>query len=224
MLKIIDHNKKNKEPEAFSRLIWLSPDMVNVSERQKIFIEDLKTDAAAVEEAEVLQISLQELKSIVREELLTGGRFKSRSHYAREDAEEGKGGKMVYLICDKSDSEAVQPILKALKAKGCEVMTSLFEGDLIDLRYLHQENLRRCDASLIYFGKANHQWIKAKLQDLLKAPGFGRIKPLKAKAIYVSGEVKEKAAEFKEEGTLILTGNGEFKADILKPFLEKIEK
>jgi len=223
MLKVIAHNKKSAEREAFSRLIWLSPDMVNVSERQKIFIEDLKTDAAAVEEAEVLQITLQELKSIVREELLTGGRFKTRDHYARED-EESKSGKMIYLICDKSDAEAAQPIVKALKATGCEVMTSLFEGDLIDLRYLHQENLRRCDASLIYFGKANHQWIKAKLQDLLKAPGFGRIKPLKAKAIYVAGEARVKADEFREEGTLILTGNGEFKADSLKPFLEKIEK
>ncbi|WOK08828.1 DUF4062 domain-containing protein [Imperialibacter roseus] len=223
VLKVIEHNSKSADREPFSRLIWLSPDMVNVSERQKIFIEDLKSDAAAVEEAEVLQITLQELKSIVREELLTGGRFKTRDHYARED-EDSKGGKMIYLICDKSDAEAAQPIAKALTAKGCEVMTSLFDGDLIDLRYLHQENLRRCDASLIYFGKANHQWIKAKLQDLLKAPGFGRIKPLKAKAIYVAGEAKVKAEEFKEEGTLILTGNGEFKADSLKPFLEKIEK
>jgi hypothetical protein len=223
VLKVVEHNNKSADKEPFSRLIWLSPDMVNVSERQKIFIEDLKTDAAAVEEAEVLQITLQELKTIVREELLTGGRFKTRNHYANE-AEETKGGKMVYLICDKSDASEAEPIAKALTAKGCEVMTSLFDGDLIDLRYLHQENLRRCDASLIYFGKANHQWIKAKLQDLLKAPGFGRIKPLKAKAIYVAGEAKVKAEEFKEEGTLILTGNGEFKADSLKPFLEKIEK
>jgi len=223
-LKVINQNKKSLEKTIFSRLVWLSPDMVNVSERQKIFIEDLKSDAAAVEEAEVLQITLQELKSIIREELITGGRFKTRSDYERQELEDPKGGKLIYLICDKSDAESAQPLAKSLKSNGCEVVTSAFEGDLIDLRYLHQENLRRCDASLIYFGNANQQWIKTKLQDLLKAPGFGRVKPLKAKAIYVAGDGKLKPGEFQEDGTLILTGNGEFKADVLRPFLEKLEK
>lgn len=222
-LKVIEHNKKAAEKLLFSRLIWLSPDMVNVSERQKIFIEDLKSDAAAVEEAEVLQLSLQELKAIVREELITGGRFKTRGDYEREEREEGKAGNLIYLICDKSDAESSRDLAKALKDKGFEVITSLFEGDLIDLRYLHQENLRRCDASIIYFGKANEQWIKTKLQDLMKAPGFGRIKPLKAKAVYLANNGTLKKYEFDNDSTLVLRGNGEFKSEVLNPFFDKLK-
>jgi len=76
--QMVDKNKdlKDAEKEPFSRLIWVSPDLKNITERQKIFIEDLKSDAAALEEAEVLQIPMQELKSIIRDELVTGGRFK----------------------------------------------------------------------------------------------------------------------------------------------------
>lgn len=221
-LKVIAYNKKADEKILFSRLIWLSPDMVNVSERQKIFIEDLKSDAAAVEEAEVLQITLQELKTIVRDELITGGRFKTRDDYERESREDGRAGNLVYLICDKLDADPAKELAKALQQKGCEVITSLFEGDLIDLRYLHQENLRRCDASIIYYGKANEQWIRTKLQDLMKAPGFGRIKPLKAKAVYLANNGELKKFSFDNETTMMLRGNGEFKAEVLKPFLEKL--
>lgn len=221
-LQVIAHNKTADEKLLFSRLIWLSPDMINVSERQKIFIEDLKSDAAAVEEAEVLQIALQELKSIIRDELITGGRFKTRNDYEREDRDENKGKNLVYLICDKSDFEPAKALSEVLKKKGCEVITSLFEGDLIDLRYLHQENLRRCDASIIYYGKANEHWIKTKLQDLMKAPGFGRIKPLKAKAVYMANNGELKKYNFDNETTLLLRGNGEVKAEVLKPFLEKL--
>ena len=50
---VAEFNEKSENKEKFSRLIWLSPDLKNVSERQKIFIEDLKSDAASLEEAEV---------------------------------------------------------------------------------------------------------------------------------------------------------------------------
>ncbi len=54
-LEVIEKNEKSRDKELFSRLIWLSPDLKNVSERQKIFVEDLKSDAASLDEAEVLQ-------------------------------------------------------------------------------------------------------------------------------------------------------------------------
>ncbi len=109
--------------------------------------------------------------------------------------------------------------------QGYKVVSPSYEGDLVDLRYIHQENLRRCDASIIYFGSSTEDWIKTKLQDLLKAPGFGRIKPMKAKAVYIRGE-KEGVDldQFEKNNAMVLGKNGSFSPDHLKPFLTKLTK
>ncbi|MFY0628564.1 MAG: hypothetical protein JXR07_19865 [Reichenbachiella sp.] len=215
-----DYNLKHGGGDKFSRLIWLSPDLKNVSERQKIFIEDLKGDAAALDEAEVLQIPLQELKSIIREELVTGGRFKSKE--LKVDDSLPDEGNIIYLICDQQDKESVKPMHDYLKEKGFNVVTSMFEGEVMDLRYLHQENLRRCDASLIYFGKSSEEWIRTKLQDLLKAPGFGRVRPMRASAIFAEDKSKLKNQKLQSSRTIIL-GEGEFSPQKIEPFLTKLE-
>lgn len=215
-----DYNQKHGGVEKFSRLIWLSPDLKNVSERQKLFIEDLKSDAAALDEAEVLQIPLQELKSIIREELVTGGRFKAKELKMEDNLPDE--GNIIYLICDQQDKESAKPLHDFLKDKGFNVVTSMFEGEIMDLRYLHQENLRRCDASLIYFGKSSEEWVRTKLQDLLKAPGFGRTRPMRASAIFAEDKTKLKNHNIQSSRTLLL-GEGEFTPQKLEPFLTKLE-
>jgi hypothetical protein len=218
--KELPDNKKN----LFSRLIWVSPDLKNVTERQKIFIEDLKSDAASLEEAEVLQITLQELKSIVREELVTGGRFNShREIKGYKPAKIEDKSKMIYLIADKRDVENIDDIKGYLKKAGYNVVAPSYEGDLVDLRYIHQENLRRCDASMIYFGQSSEEWIKTKLQDLLKAPGFGREKPFMAKAVYFMGKKEVDLGHYEKNNAMVLGNNSNFEPEHLKPFLTKIE-
>lgn len=221
--------EKNKEltddkKNLFSRLIWVSPDLKNVTERQKIFIEDLKSDAASLEEAEVLQITLQELKSIIREELVTGGRFNSyREIKGYKPVKKEDKSKMIYLIADKRDVENIDDIKGYLKKKGYNVVAPSYEGDLVDLRYIHQENLRRCDASMIYYGQSSEEWIKTKLQDLLKAPGFGREKPFMAKAVYFMGKKEVDLGHYEKNNAMVLGNNSNFEPDHLKPFLTKIE-
>ena len=222
--EMVEWNERQIEKELFSRLIWVSPDLNNVSERQKIFIEDLKSDAAALEEAEVLQITLQELKSIVREELVTGGRFnEKRDVTGYTPAAEDDHAQIIYLIADQRDLNQSRPLQEYLKGQGYRVVSPSYEGDLIDIRYIHQENLRRCDASIIYFGDATEEWIKTKLKDLLKAPGFGRNKPMKAKAVYFAGNKVVDLGIYKKNNALVLGNNGSFEPDELTPFLERLK-
>lgn len=222
--EMVEWNERQIEKELFSRLIWVSPDLNNVSERQKIFIEDLKSDAAALEEAEVLQITLQELKTIVREELVTGGRFNTQRDIAGyHPAADDENSQLIYLISDKKDSKQCKPLTEYLTEAGYRVVSPSYEGDLIDIRYIHQENLRRCDASIIYYGVATEEWIKTKLKDLLKAPGFGRSKPLKAKAVYLEGKKEVDLGTYKRNNALILGNNGGFDPGHLSPFLDKLK-
>jgi hypothetical protein len=218
---VLKFNEKSDSKEKFSRLIWLSPDLKNVSERQKIFIEDLKSDAASLDEAEVLQIQLQELKSIIREELVTGGRFKTKEVKLAKEITE-TNGTVVYVMFDRLDRDKVKPIIEYLTKKGLHVVTSLYDGDLIDLRYLHQENLRRCDATFIYYGGSSIEWIKTKLQDILKAPGFGRVKSMRVNAVYLEDKSKFEKNNIKTNDAMIL-GDGDFKPDSIELFLTKLE-
>lgn len=219
----VELNKKAKENLPFSRLIWVSPDLKNVTERQKIFIEDLKSDAASLEEAEVLQITLPELKSIIREELVTGGRFQNKGTIGSYNIKNEEGSQVIYLMTDKEDKNEISLVKNYLEEAGYKVVLPSFEGDLVDIRFVHQENLRRCDASIIYFGSSTEAWIKTKLQDLLKAPGFGREKKLVAKAVYFQGSKDVDLTHYEKNNALVLGNNGGFKPEHLKPFLTKLE-
>ncbi len=53
----------------------------------------------------------------------------------------------------------------------------------MQVRKHHIDNLRTFDAAIIYKGKVNDQWVRMKVLDLLKAPGLGRNKPIKGKAV-----------------------------------------
>ncbi len=224
----VEYNKTvgESEKEPFSRLIWITPELKNVTERQKLFIEDLKGDAATLEEAEVLQIPLQELKHIIREELMTGGRFSVRREMGdlQTQRELESPEDLIYLLHDKRDVKETRDIEKYLTAQGYRVVYPTYEGDIVDLRYLHQENLRRCDGALIYFGSTTEDWIRMKLQDLMKAPGFGRLTPMKAKAIYVRDRKNNFDVEhFLRHDAMVLGNTGEFNPQQLEPFLNKME-
>ena len=222
---LIKENLKNDKKKQFGRLIWISQSIKNITERQKIFIENIKTEAALYEETEVLEVDLEEMKSIVIEEIETGGRFHSvnRDISGYEEPSKTDSSKIIYLILDKEDLEEGQVIAKALKKKGFRVVQPIFEGELVDVRYIHQENLKRCDAAIIYFGNTSEAWIKTKLQDLMKSPGFGRVKKMIAKAVYFRDEKKIDSNYLKKNNTMILGEQAAFKLLHLKPFLELLE-
>ncbi|MFT7282906.1 MAG: hypothetical protein ACI9DM_002644, partial [Cyclobacteriaceae bacterium] len=210
--EMVAYNEKHNNEKPFSRLIWLSPDLKNVSERQRLFIEDIKSKAAMLDEAEVLQIQLQELKAIIKEELLTGGRINFRKYTQLSDAELASSEKQVYLISDKADFKASEKLAELLEKQGIRVLKPVFEGDVSEIRTVHQENLRRCDGSIIYYGEANSEWIRTKLSDLLKAPGLGRSKPLKVKAVYLSNNEEIDVSQFEKTHTLVLKASDNLKA------------
>ncbi|HET9487640.1 MAG TPA: hypothetical protein VFO54_09400, partial [Chryseosolibacter sp.] len=165
--------KAKENNEEFTRLIWISPNLANASERQKSFIENIKRDVEAQEGAEILQTPLEDFKNIMREELVE----------SEERKVESVDGRSVYLMHDRIDVQDVKPIREVLEKSGFRVLVPEFEGELLELRKKHIENLKTFDAAIIYKGRVNEQWVRMKALDLLKAPGFGRKKPIIGKAI-----------------------------------------
>lgn len=160
--------------ETFSRLIWIYPHIANASQKQQTFIELIKRDAEVQEGAEILQTPLEDFKNIMREELLEADdRITSYT----------SGGPSVYLVYDRVDRDAAAPLKTALEDSGFQVLTPALEGEVLELRRKHIDNLRAFDIAVIYKGAVNEQWVRMKLLDLLKAPGFGRRKPILGKVL-----------------------------------------
>jgi hypothetical protein len=216
--KVIADNRNQRDTKEFSRLIWLPVNLKINSEIQKAFIEKLRRESVG---AEVLQIPLEDLKSVVRGKLTAReGEYISGAEINSEENNQPK----IYIICDQHDLDAIKPLTDYLSNKGFQIIRSSYDGDLIELRHLHQESLRNCDASLIYCGKSTPEWVKAKLQDLMKAPGFGRTKPMLAKAIFTDSTELSGRAEFQNEDAIFISGKGGFSPEQLEPFLTKIQK
>lgn len=204
--------KAKESREEFTRLIWIPSNMTQASEKQKAFIESIKRDVEAQEGVEILQTSLEDFKNIMREELLDAV---EKSHIA-----EGSG-KSVYLMHDKVDHAEVKPFIQLIKDAGYEVLVPEFEGELLELRQKHIDNLRRLDAAIIYKGKVNEQWVRMKALDLLKAPGFGRKKPIIAKAILTTPGSGVNPENFRAQNLRVIEADQQRSLESLKSFLQE---
>jgi hypothetical protein len=199
--------------QEFTRLIWIPTNIMQASERQKSFIESIKRDVEAQEGAEILQTSLEDFKNIMREELMEAVEKTSSSVVS--------SGKSVYVMHDRIDHTAVKPFIQLIKDAGFDVLIPEFEGELLELRQKHIENLRNLDAAIIYKGKVNEQWVRMKALDLLKAPGFGRKKPIIAKAIVTGPDSGVNAESFRTQNLRVIEGDQQKSLESLKIFLKE---
>lgn len=202
--------KQNEED--FTRLIWISPVLNNASEKQKGFIENIKRDIEAQEGAEILQTPLEDFKNIMREELVEAG--ERRSH-------EDPGGRSIYLMHDRVDVDDVKPIREILEKSGFRVLLPQFEGELLEVRKKHIDNLRNFDAAIIFKGKVNDQWVRMKALDLLKAPGFGRKKPIVGKAIVATPGSLNNPETFRNQNLRVIESDPARSAESLRSFLSE---
>ncbi len=174
---------KEKTKSDTKRFIWIASNLQAASEKQMTFIENVKRDIASLESAEILQTPLEDFKGIIREELF--GVKKEIFNFFEPENSKDKNQK-VYLIHDKVDNKSVGPIVSAIEKMGFTVLEPTFQGDLLNMREGHIKNLRHFDYALVYQGNVNDQWVRMKLLDLLKAPGFGRRKPILNKGVLIS--------------------------------------
>jgi hypothetical protein len=212
---------RDKSDDQFSRFIWISPNLKSVSDKQLAFIENLKRDIASLEVAEILETPLEDFKNIVRQELsesrmLTGDKPKLTTS---EDQNS------VYLIYDQLDKENAQPLAKFIEKCGYHVIHPQFDHELLVARQHHIDRLVNFDVAMIFKDRVNDQWVRMKVLDLLKAPGFGRRKPVLGRAIVTGPGVKINTELFSEhEVEIIESEDNKLAQDTIKDFLENSHK
>ena len=112
----------------------------------------------------------------------------------REQAERDKppakpstgGAPRVYLICDQNDEAALEPLEDFFYDHGIEVSLPGFEAEESEVQQIHIQNLRDCDAALIYYGAAGMHWVDFKIRELQKAAGYRDSRPIPVSAVYVA--------------------------------------
>lgn len=176
---------QGKPSSDFSRLIWLPPSLIEASERQQRFIENLREDAQGLSNAEILQIPLEDFKTTIRKSLInTSVQGKNRENAPKASIDKSQ----IYLIFDKVDTQPALMLMEHLQEQGFYVITPLLMGTILEVRQQHIDGLKYCDVALVFAEQADEQWVKVKLKDLVKAPGFGREKPMQAKILFAISE------------------------------------
>jgi hypothetical protein len=200
--------ERGEGDREYFRLIWLPRGLSTEDPSYQEFIDYLVNDPGVYDGAELLQgASLEELKTNIQRRLVK----------AERKLEPPRDGKIVYLICDKQDLEAVKPLRDYLAEQKLEV--ALPFQDEAQAATGHKEKLRVCDGILIYWGSLDT--IDWKLKEVRRIDVF-RERPLLAKAIYVGGVETERKRAFTTDQALVIKAFQEFTPHLLIPFLDQL--
>jgi len=131
-------------------------------------------------------------------------------------------GRHIYLVHDRDDHDAIGPLHAELERLGHTVLLPLREGSEAEVREVHETSMVLCDAVVIFYGTASEHWVRMKLFDLLKAPGWGRRAPFQAAAVWVEGPPTPTKAEYETDEALVLDATVGFTPAVLAPFLAQL--
>jgi hypothetical protein len=207
------------ERSGLPRLLWLPPGLAPEDERQRSFVEHLRTAPGVHAESEILETSLEDLKSRIHCKLAP--REPKQEKTIAPAAQSGIV--RIYLVCDQADLEAARPLEDFLFGRGFEVVPTLFDDDLAQARCDHEESLCTCDAVLVFQGEASEMWLRRKLREIQKSAGLGRERPMLARGIYVAAPRTPQKERFRTLEAMVLREPPEgFSSGVLEPFLAEL--
>jgi serine/threonine protein kinase len=209
------------ENKPLRRLIWIPKGLQPRDERQSSFIRQLESDPRSVTGAELIADTLENLKVLLR------------TRWEKEQAERDKpppkpsngGAPRVYLICDQNDEAALEPLEDFFYDQGIEVSLPGFEAEESEVQQIHIQNLRDCDAALIYYGAAGMHWVDFKIRDLQKAAGYRDSRPIPVSAVYVAPPFNHRKERFKSVSTEVVRQAGDaFGPGLLTDFVAAVRQ
>jgi len=211
----------------FSRLLWIPPGLQVEDERQRNVIEHLRMDPRIQKGADLLETFLEDLRTVIHE------RLKAAQKPAPAPAPEpsrpstpvvaGREHARLYLIYDQRDAAITSPWEDFLFEQKLELLRPVFEGDEAEIREYHEENLRSCDGALIFYGSGNECWLRRKLRELQKSPGYGRSKPIPTVAISLVPPRTPEKDRFRTHEAMVIPQWDGFSAEPLQPLISSLK-
>lgn len=208
--------------KQLKRIIWSPPEVVGSDQRQIDFLENIKVNPEFQIGADHLITPLEDLKFAIKDKMV-----KKKENFVENPSTQISTGDVVpaqiYLMCDEADLDQIIPIEDYLFDQGFEVVIPIFEGKQSELRVDHQENMKNCDAIIIYFGARNDLWLRTKVRDLMKIAGYGRTKPLNTKAILLAEPETRSKVRYRTQDMEVVNMLSGFDESLLTELSTKIK-
>ena len=203
---------------ALSRLLWIPSGLEVEDPRQRQVVEALRLDPRIADRADLLETCFEDVRTMVHEWI-------ERTHTpaAPEGSPAAGTPPSLYLIADQRDAEAIGPWADGLFDQGIETIRPVFDGDEADIRGYHDENLASCDGVLILHGAGNELWLRRKLREIQKAPGYGRTLPRPAVCICLLGPRTAGKERFRTHEALVIPQWDGYTLESLRPFITRLQ-
>ncbi|MEZ5319193.1 MAG: DUF4062 domain-containing protein [Vicinamibacterales bacterium] len=218
---------ERSQSAPLARLIWIPEGLSVDDDRQRRVLDRLRMDPRVGTEADLLETYFEDLRTTIQDWLrrpapAPPAAADATTPVERADADDEPP--RLYLVADERDVARLDPWADALFDQGLEVLRPVYEGDEREIREYHEENLATCDGVLIFYGSGSEAWVRRKLRDVQKAPGYGRTKPRPAVGICLVGPRTPEKERFRtHEATVIPQWDG-VGADGLRPLVEALKK
>ena len=194
-----------KAKDGLKRFIWSPRDFSDAEPKQIELLERIQEDPALHSAAELIEGSISTLKRdifrVIEEQK------KKAEDNTNKEVKPVTDSKLIYLICEQRDEQAVEALEDYLFKEGLEVSLPAFDGDEADVKALHQENLINCAGALVYYGAAPKAWVDIKLRDLIKAVGYGRENPITNQAVFIAPPHDHRKERYKSHNATIIRQN-----------------
>jgi hypothetical protein len=217
----IERGKSGK----FSRLLWIPPGLQVEDDRQVKLIERLRLDPGMMEGADLLETFFEDLRTVIHDKLKrppAPALAPAPSVQSPAPQVESGSHPSLYVIHDQRDSEAASAWVEHLYDH-FEVLQSVFEGDEAEIREYHDDNLRSCDGVLIFYGSTNELWVRRKLREVQKAPGYGRTKPAPVVGIVMAPPRSPEKERFRTHDAMVLPQFEGLSAASLQQFIVSLK-
>ena len=171
---------KTQEGQIYKRFFWF--DKVGMLQNSEVhnYYKELSHLAEEQVSTEIVVSSWEEFKSLIYQYVS----FELTA--PKNDKSESKAiSNLIYFMYDKVDEAEALKLIKYLRKQGNSVITSNFEGDILAVRQIHLEGLKRFDTAMVFAKSANMRWVNMKVLDIMKSPGFGREKPIGSKFLLI---------------------------------------
>jgi hypothetical protein len=213
----IERGKKSN----FSRLLWIPPGLQVEDERQRKLIEQLRTDPRLLEGADLLETLFEDLRTVIHARLQ---RTHAPAQQATAPSTAPGNHARLYVLYDRRDTEASSSLVDYLFEQGFEVIRPVFEGDEAEIREYHDDNLRTCDGVLIFYGSTNECWLRRKLREVQKSPGYGRTKPAPIVGISLAPPKTADKERFRTHEAMVIPQFDGFSPDALQQFVSSLQR
>jgi hypothetical protein len=200
--------EERRKAGGFESLIWIPPEVVPQSPRQKAFHEYLELNPEAQKNAEVWRRPFESFKGRIVEKL------------KKNDPPLPGPIKTIYLMCERRDYPSVRSVKDFLFNNGFEVFVlPSLDGQGPGAAF-HENFLRSCDATLIYCGATDEDWVSYMILDMLNACRLRERGDFLCKALFLANPL----ADFQTHVAEILKHDGNSVESSLGPFIKCLQR